>query len=133
MLVFAVIDSRNPFASFNTAPLLIGLAYAVIIWSFALEGVALNTARDLGGRFACGVIYGSKCFTTNKSYVALAALTNIPATFTGGLIYTLFLSDNKRPVVNHPPNHASDMSTRVLTHEQDANLRALTRDHDGKV
>lgn len=72
---------------------------AVIIWAFASQSVALNVSlpiskfpkvssltaiigqigRDVGGRFACGVIYGSGCFSTYPGYTALAALTTLPA------------------------------------------------------
>lgn len=50
-----------------------GGAYAAIIISFAMNSLALNTARDLGGRMACSVIYGSGCWTTYGGYTALAA------------------------------------------------------------
>lgn len=138
LVVFCVIDPRNPFVGFRTGPLIIGFAYAVVIWAFAAESVALNTARDLGGasspshprriiltrygnagRMACATVYGSKCFTTSVGYTALAALTNIPGILIGGMLHTLFLADNAKPVINAhvTADDASNGSMRELTRD----------------
>jgi glycerol uptake facilitator-like aquaporin len=106
-LVATILDASNFFVSYTSAPWLIGLAYTVIIWGFSADTVVLNTARDLGGRFACGVIYGSDCFPTK--YSALAALTNIPATILGVLTQTLLFMDSNRPVVNPAPEGSAEM------------------------
>ena len=50
LLVFAVLDNSNIFISFNNAPFIIGLGYALIIIAFGFNSVALNSARDLGGK-----------------------------------------------------------------------------------
>lgn len=47
-------------------PFVIGLSYTAIIIAFAPASVALNAARDLGGRIACAGVYGTKCFTFNS-------------------------------------------------------------------
>lgn len=68
-----------------------------MILAFAVPTVALNTARDLGGRFACGIVYGRQCFP--MQYSALAALTNILGTFIGAGIQIFILSDHRRHLV----------------------------------
>lgn len=104
--------------------------------------MALNTARDLGGRIACAGVYGGKCFTYNSRYTALAALTNIPATILGAWIQTTMLSDSARELVNAPPamrevaaahnernGHGDAFSLRSpLTRDGGLSLRAVTRD-----
>lgn len=52
-----------------------------------------NTARDLGGRFACATLYGTSCFP--PAYSAIAALTNVLATLVGAGIYTYMFSDTR--------------------------------------
>lgn len=58
-----VADARSAhsfFVALPSAPWTIGLGYFVIIAGFAVNSVSLNAARDVGGRFACAAIYGSK-------------------------------------------------------------------------
>lgn len=69
----------------------------------AYGAVATNTGRDLGARFACGAIWGSECFPPR--YTALAALTNIFASFVAIGMYVFFLSDTRRPPVNMAMSH----------------------------
>ncbi|PWN50989.1 aquaporin-like protein [Violaceomyces palustris] len=95
LVIWANLDGSNPFTGPQVAPYTIGLAYGVIVWGFSSANVATNTARDLGSRFACGVLWGQDCFPAK--YSALTALTNIPATLVGVSIYTFFLSDTRRP------------------------------------
>lgn len=59
----------------------------------SLASSLANSARDLGGRFACGALYGSDCFTSD--YSAIAALTNVLASLVGAGIYTYFFSDTR--------------------------------------
>lgn len=130
--VFSVLDPSNSEApsakipsemadsGFNTVfitpssgPLLIGAIYFVCIVCFAPNSIALNTARDLGGRFAAGMsecsvsrtrsdnnlrkgaIWGSGAFPAG--YSALAALTNIAGTLVGAAFQVFVLSDSNRP------------------------------------
>ena len=66
ILIFSVLDQSNLFVSFASAPFMIGAcvcdpptsgradgsrAYMTMIISFAWVGVALNSARDIGGEF----------------------------------------------------------------------------------
>ncbi|GJN91312.1 hypothetical protein Rhopal_004331-T1 [Rhodotorula paludigena] len=128
IIVFSVLDLCNFFVSLPAAPFVIGFGYLVIIIGFSVNSVALNVARDLGGRFACATIYGHKCFTASPGYTALAALTTFPATLCGALIQTLFLSDTARMIVNAPPAMADQVS---IVNEQrgfTSPSRAITRE-----
>ena len=92
--IFACLDSSNFFAPPPVVPYTIGLAYAVVIWGFAGVGTSLNTARDLGGRFAALTIWGSDA--AGGRYAAIAALTNIPALLMACLVYEVFFYDSSR-------------------------------------
>jgi len=56
--------------------------------------VAANTARDVGGRLAAIAIWGTRA--SGGRYAALAALTNIPATFCAYAFYEFILKDSSR-------------------------------------
>jgi glycerol uptake facilitator-like aquaporin len=58
----------------------------VAIWGFAGQTIVLNSARDIGGRITCSMVYGAKCWNGDSAFTALAALTNIPATILGAAI-----------------------------------------------
>lgn len=80
----------------------LGIAfYFRVIWSFAPTSVALNTARDLGGRFVAAIFWGRDAFPMR--YAALSALTNILGTILGALIQILFLADSTRPHSREEP------------------------------
>ncbi|GAA5936349.1 hypothetical protein JCM3775_006474 [Rhodotorula graminis] len=128
ILVFSVLDLCNFFVALPSAPWTIGLGYFVIIAGFAVNSVSLNAARDVGGRFACAAIYGSKCFTASSGYTALAALTTFPVTLVGALIHTLFLSDTARMIVNGPPAMADQISIANEQRGFSSATRALTRE-----
>ncbi|KAG8995517.1 hypothetical protein FRB94_009109 [Tulasnella sp. JGI-2019a] len=96
LVVFTILDLSNPFICTYSAPVLIGMAYAVVIWAFAPASLVLNTARDLGGRFVAGIVWGRGAFP--MQYSALAALTNILGALLGASIQILFLADSRRPV-----------------------------------
>jgi len=111
IIVFTVLDMSNPFISFVSAPILIGMGYAVVIWAFAPVSVVLNAARDLGGRFVAAIFWGNAAFPAK--YSALAALTNILGTVLGALIQMMFLGDSARPVsVQVPANEIKRVVTR---------------------
>ncbi|SCV69969.1 BQ2448_1363 [Microbotryum intermedium] len=134
MIVFAVIDASNFLSSLASAPFIIGFAYSVVIWCFAIDSISLNTARDLGGRMACSVAFGSKCWTAWPKYTAIAALVNIPGTLCGCAIQVLLLSDTARKLLlnNVPPKMAEaarSHNERNGHSEYDAtSMRVLTRD-----
>lgn len=119
-VIWSQIDAQNIFTSPVAAGYTIGLAYFVVVSGFAPGAIALNTARDVGARFACGAIYGSQCFPAK--YTALAALTNIPATIIAVALYTFIFSDSRRPPAPLALGH-------LLAEEKEAHLHA-TKTHD---
>ncbi|ORY89714.1 aquaporin-like protein [Leucosporidium creatinivorum] len=143
IVVFTCLDGSTFTVSMATVPFVIALSYSSIIWAFAPASVALNTARDLGGRIACSAVYGHGCFTAHKSYTVLACLTNIPATLIGGFIQTTLLSDTAREILHAPPhmmeaarshnerNGHDGMSLRSPLTRDGLSLRAITRDGNG--
>lgn len=58
------------------------------------SAVSTNTARDLGSRFMVLTIWGRGA--SGGSYAAIAALANIPATFSAALFYEFILADSSR-------------------------------------
>ncbi|PBK88339.1 aquaporin-like protein [Armillaria gallica] len=94
VVIWGAIDPTNILVPPQAAPWVIALGYAVAIWGFAFPGLAANAARDVGGRLAALTIYGRQA--SGGPYAALAALTNIPATMVGVLLYELFLADSQR-------------------------------------
>ncbi|KAL8278097.1 hypothetical protein RQP46_009557 [Phenoliferia psychrophenolica] len=127
ILVFCVVDGSNFFVSPSGAPFVIGAGYAVIIWGFASQSVALNIGRDVGGRMACAVIYGKGCFSVYPGYTALAALTTLPATIFGAWIHTLFLGDTGRILVHLPPGVEKEQFG--LEGGEPLTLRSITREN----
>lgn len=120
IVIWSQLDAQNIFTAPTVAAWTIGLAYFVVVSGFAPGAIALNTARDVGARFACGAIYGKECFPAK--YTALAALTNIPATILGVGLYTFMFSDSRRPPAPIALGH-------LLNEEKEAQLQA-TRTHD---
>lgn len=59
--------------------------------------VALNSARDVGGRLAAISIWGMEA--SGGSYAALAALTNILGMLFAALLYEIFLVDSSRGAI----------------------------------
>jgi len=96
LVIWACLDPTNSFVPPAAAPWVISFAYAAAIWGYAVNGLAANCARDLGGRLANMTIYGMKA--SGGAYAAIAALTNIPAMLFAALIYELFLTDSDRVI-----------------------------------
>ncbi|GAA5823546.1 hypothetical protein JCM5353_006300 [Sporobolomyces roseus] len=128
ILVFSVLDACNFFVTLSSAPFVIGAGYAVVIWGFSINSVALNNSRDLGGRIACSIVYGRQCFTAHSGYTAIAALTTFPATIIGAGIQTLLLSDSARMIVNHPPSHTQQVDAINESRGFQVPSRAVTRE-----
>ncbi|KAG8857961.1 hypothetical protein FRB96_005452 [Tulasnella sp. 330] len=112
LIVFTILDMSNPFISFVSAPILIGMGYAVVIWAFAPVSLVLNTARDLGGRFVAAIFFGTAAFPSG--YTALAVFTNLLGTVLGATIQILFLADSTRPISIQVP---ADEVHRVVTRQ----------------
>ncbi|KAK2460356.1 hypothetical protein APHAL10511_007745 [Amanita phalloides] len=96
LVIWACIDPTNILVPPVAAPLVIGMAYAVAIWGYAVPGIALNTARDVGARLMAITYWGPAA--AGGRYAALTALTNIPATLFAICIYEIFLTDSDRVV-----------------------------------
>ncbi|KAL0955012.1 hypothetical protein HGRIS_003934 [Hohenbuehelia grisea] len=140
LAIWACLDPTNVLVPPQAAPFIISFAYAAAIWGFAIPGLALNTARDLGGRFAAMTIWGSGA--AGGSYAAVAALTNIPATLLAVLVYELMLSDSDRVLpsatleylrvhtqhrrnpesVGHSTGHDHSSLSNSSTHKRDVDM-----------
>jgi len=94
LTIWACLDPTNSLIPPAAGPWVISFAYGAAIWGYAINGLAANSARDVGGRLANMTIYGMKA--SGGSYAALAALTNIPAMLFAALLYELFLTDSDR-------------------------------------
>ncbi|BEI82124.1 hypothetical protein CcaverHIS002_0212840 [Cutaneotrichosporon cavernicola] len=93
--IYCVIDPTNVFITPSGGPLIIALTFFCVIACFAPNGIALNTARDLGARLAMACVYGRGAFP--PKYTALACLSNILATQVGAMFQIMWLSDSIRP------------------------------------
>ena len=60
----------------------------------AIVLVALNAARDVGGRLAALTLFGRGA--SGGSYAAIASLTNIVGSMCGALFYEFILADSSR-------------------------------------
>jgi hypothetical protein len=58
LIIWAVLDPANPFIAPSSAPFVIGLAYANMIWGFANVTISTNLARDLGTRIVAAIFFG---------------------------------------------------------------------------
>jgi len=94
IVIAACLDPTNFFTPPVAVPWIIGLTYATAIWGFAVNGLAANTARDVGGRLAAIAIWGTRA--SGGRYAAIAALTNILATVVAYAFYEFALKDSSR-------------------------------------
>ncbi|KAI0785555.1 aquaporin-like protein [Abortiporus biennis] len=100
LTIWSCLDPTNFMASPVSAPWIIAFSYGISIWGYSPIGLAANAARDVAGRLAVLTIWGLKA--GGGSYAALAALTNIPATLFGIMIYEFILHDSSRVIT---PGH----------------------------
>lgn len=91
IVIWSVLDPANPFVSPASAPFVIGLAYANMVWGFANVTISTNLARDLGTRIVAAIFYGGDAF---NDYSAIAILVNVPATLFSTLVYEVILRDS---------------------------------------
>lgn len=91
IIIWAVLDPTNPFVSPASAPFIIGMAYANMIWGFANVTIATNLARDLGTRIVAAIFWGGDAF---NRYAAIAILVNVPATFFATCVYEIIQRDS---------------------------------------
>lgn len=135
--IYCILDPTNLFVAPTTGPMLIGLMFIIAVACFGSNGIALNTARDLGARFAMGAIYGRGAFP--GAYAALTALTNWLGTFIGASFQILVLSDTLRQpteaAVNahkHVEGFEKAHLTRQITSRSNGDQMALGRILSGK-
>lgn len=131
LVIWSQLDAQNIFTSPTVAPFSIGLAFFVVVMNQVPGAIALNTARDVGARFACGALYGRRCFEPAR-YCALSALTNIPFTLLAVAMYTFWFSDSRRPPANvalaHHLDHEREMALHATKTHDDLMERKGTRD-----
>lgn len=116
LAICGVMDPTNYFIPPMVAPWVIGLTYSVAIWGYAPTAIALNTARDVGGRLMALTIWGKQA--SGGPYAAIAALTNIPATLLAFAVYDLFLGSGTRTL---SPYHIDFLRAQVQ-YQQDNGL-----------
>lgn len=91
IVIWAVLDPANPFVAPASAPFVIGLAYANMIWGFANVTISTNLARDLGTRIVAAIFYGGDAF---NRYAPIAIFVNIPATIFATAVYEVIQRDS---------------------------------------
>lgn len=93
VVIWACIDPANPFVAPTSAPILIGLAYGVMVWGFADITISTNLARDLGTRIVAAIFFGKEAFTYG-GYAPISVLVNIPATLFATAYYEFLMRDS---------------------------------------
>ncbi|KAI9850004.1 MAG: hypothetical protein M1838_006206 [Thelocarpon superellum] len=93
LVIWAVLDPANPFISPISAPFVIGLAYATMVWGFADITISTNMARDVGTRIVAAIFFGGEVFTLHH-YSWIPILVNVPATIFATGYYELVLRDS---------------------------------------
>jgi glycerol uptake facilitator-like aquaporin len=98
IIIWACLDPANPFVSPVTVPFTIGLAYAAMIWGFAVNTISTNLARDLGTRMVAAIFFGSEAFTFNHGYAWISILVNVLATFVATGFYEFLIRDSLQKI-----------------------------------
>ncbi|KAF8501655.1 aquaporin-like protein [Russula emetica] len=93
-VIAACLDPTNLFSSPVAVPWIVGMTFGTTVWGFAMNGLASNTARDVGGRLVAISIWGTRA--SGGRYAAIAALTNIPATVAAYAFYEFTFKDSSR-------------------------------------
>jgi len=116
IVIWSALDPANPFVSPTTAPFVVGLAYAAMIWGFADITISTNLARDLGTRIVAAIFYGGEAFSYyNYSWISI--LVNIPATFFATAYYEFLMRDSLQKLGHGMAVHedGDDGLKRVVT------------------
>jgi glycerol uptake facilitator-like aquaporin len=129
LIIWAAVDPTNYFVPPSLTSFVISFAYGLTIWGFAVPGVALNTARDLGARLMAITIWGLPA--GGGGYAAIAILTNIPATLFAACIYEFLLVDSDRAI---PGFHMDFISNnmkhgRMQQHDDKDSASSIERNH----
>jgi glycerol uptake facilitator-like aquaporin len=102
IVIWAVLDPANPFVSATSAPFVIGLAYANMIWGFADVTISTNLARDLGTRIVAAIFFGGDAF---NRYSPIAIFVNIPATIMATAYYEMLMRDSMKKIAEGHGEH----------------------------
>jgi hypothetical protein len=94
--------AANPFISATSAPFVIGLAYANMVWGFGAATISTNLARDLGTRIVAAIFFGGDAF---GKYAAIAILANVPATLFATAYYELLMRDSMAKIAKGHGEH----------------------------
>lgn len=131
-MIWAALDPANPFIAAASAPFVIGLAYAVMIWGFADVTISTNLARDLGTRIVAAIFYGSDAFT---NYSAISLLVNIPATIFATLYYEVIMRDSFAVIAKGHASHedGEDGLMRHLTKTGTLEEGSIQRNGNGAI
>ncbi|KAK8206604.1 hypothetical protein M8818_004438 [Zalaria obscura] len=97
IIIWSALDPANPFVGPTTAPFVIGLAYAAMIWGFADISISTNLARDLGTRLVAAIFYGGEAFSY-KNYSWISILINVPATLFATAYYEMLMRDSLQKI-----------------------------------
>lgn len=112
LTIWACLDPTNFMVSPVAVPWVVGLVYGMAIWGYSPVGLATNLARDVGARFMVLTIWGRGA--SGGKYAAIAALTNLPATFLAACFYEFVFADTSRVIT---PTHL-DTIVGHLAHEE---------------
>lgn len=93
LVIWATLDPANPFIRPACIPLVLGAAYASMIWALGSLALSTNLARDLGTRVVATMFYGAEAFTY-RGYAPIAMLVNIPATLLATAFYEAVMRDS---------------------------------------
>lgn len=105
IVIAACIDPANPFQTPVSLPYTIGLAYAVMVWGFGSQALALNTARDLGTRIVAAIFFGKEAFTSHN-FCWIPILVNLPAYVFGFGFYQYVFRDSLQNIHAGHSKHA---------------------------
>jgi len=105
IIIWSCLDPANPFVTPVSVPFTVGLAYAAMIWGFAVNTISTNLARDLGTRMVAAIFFGSEAFTFNHGYVWISILVNIPATFCATAFYEFLIRDSLQKISSGHAKH----------------------------
>jgi MIP family channel proteins len=98
VVIWACLDPANPFVSPVSVPFTIGLAYAAMIWGFAVNTISTNLARDLGTRIVAAIFFGKEAFTFGHGYAWISILVNIVATVFATGFYEFLIRDSLQKI-----------------------------------
>jgi len=121
IVIWSCLDPANPFVTPVSVPFTIGLAYAAMIWGFAVNTISTNLARDLGTRMVAAIFFGRKAFPT---YSWISILVNIPATIFATGYYEFLMRDSLQKIHKGHAEHedGEEGLVRHLSKMQDTGI-----------